>query len=144
MISRVTDSKMEDFAELLIKRLPDAFDGRSWREICTWLRAAMNGNDYYFVASDNAIGMVQKIQKRLRRHVDIEEVFMLGREMPRDTAEVKALYEHAYAWGKNFGAKTFDVGNCSDLPKAEVKVLFEALPFNTKLRIEEIPYLVIK
>ncbi len=142
MLQRVSDGTLNTFSELLLARLPAAYDNRSWGEIASWLHAAMTSNDYYFVASQNAIGLFQTVQKRLRKSVDIEEIFCLGREMPRDKAEVSEIYFAAYAWGKRLGAQTLDLDNCTDLKKEDFKELFASI--GGKIGQELIPYVAIR
>lgn len=141
MISRANEASLEKFYDLLIDRLPKTFDGRSWPQVCGVLRSAMSGNNYYFVNSENAIGLAQLVQKGFRQFPDLEEVFMIARNMPRDLEELKALYKGAILWGKSRGARTFDIAYDSDLSQENFTELAKEL--NAGIKIEKIPYIEI-
>lgn len=138
MISRVNETALRDFASTLLPKLIDIFDGRTWPETVGFLNVAMVSNEYYFVHSDNAILLVQKIQKKLRRVHDIEEIFGLCRDIEKHKDELKDLYLAAFEWGKRNGSATFDLDNCSDLKESDFRALFK------KCSTEKIPYAVIQ
>jgi hypothetical protein len=144
MINRVNDAVLETFFDILSVRLLEAYDGRTWREICMWLRGAMVGNQHLFIYNEGAIGCFALSSVRQRRSPDVEEIFCLGKSMPKDKDDVIALYRQAYAWGQNNRCNAFYIDNCTDLKKEDFKAFLpkigqEILPFARILRDEPLP-----
>jgi len=138
MRRRVTDSILESFNQILTARLPDAFPGRSWHEICNLLRGAMLQNDAQFIASENAIGLFVKFPRRFDLQVDIDEVFCLARDKTLHKSELVDIYKDVSIWGSKFGARKIYVDACTDLVKADFKELFPKMT-----SFDEMPFLRI-
>jgi len=138
MISRVGDQNLSRFVELIRKETQTAYPEKNWPQIRNWLQRAMIGNEYFFVSSQNAIGLFQKVTAFARTIPDLEEIFCLGLEMPRDKEQVFKIYYEALTWASRSECAFMFLGNCSQLDKDDFKLLF-----HRKIGQEVRPYTVV-
>jgi hypothetical protein len=137
MLTRVSDGSLDKFQELLQARLKDVYGHKSVHELRSFLRTCVTNNEYYFVCSENAIGLAQKIQTRMHMRPDIEEIFVLLLD-PTAKEEAKEIYRGMYQWGKMQNCKDFLLENLSDLERPEIKEVLG------QLFILQTPYVKIK
>jgi hypothetical protein len=136
-VFRASDATLEDFKEVLVSRLPEAFPTKTWPQICSILRAGIAGGDYFFVTNGRAIGLFCKWPRRFDTAIDIDEVFCLGKKMPDDRDAVVEIYSEAILWCKRMNGRKVYYDNLTSLSKEDFKTFWPS-PRSSK---DELPYL---
>lgn len=114
---------IEPFGAWMVARLRERWSYLTDRTMVSFVRGAMDSNQYFFVRTDDAIGMAILDHEPMTATPFAREVFVLMRDVEdsQQAREVMAIYAQMRNWAKAQSCDRLEVENFTDASRELIK-----------------------